>query len=614
MKRLATLTLFVVLVALLAACAAPTPQVIEKEVVVEKVLTPTPVPIPPEVKVRAESLNIGIDTRLADPSNFNFYVPGGPSRADSGQVQLVYEFFFQYNKMTDEYVPWLAESYEYNDDFTAITVKLRDGVTWNDGKPFTADDVVFTYELLRDNPGMTWAVEATDKVDSVEKLDALTVKFNLKSPNPRFHLIREAFPANMGWSGIVILPKHIWEGKDPLTFKNKPPVGTGPYRLVNATETTITYERRDDWWATKAFGVVPAPKIVNWLYYGSETSAALAMAANDLDLPQMGFSLSAFQAVTEKNPKVRAWYTEPPYASIDPCPRPLMVQNEHAPWDKKEARWALSYLIDREAVVNLAFGGTTMASWGVWPYFEGLKPYFDAIQDLIEKYPTTAYDPAKAEELLQSIGYQKGADGAWVSPEGKKLQVTYLVNADSGREMRTARVVADQLRAAGIEVTVQPLSGSVLADAILRGDYDLKMHSFCPGFIYDNLELFHSKYYVPLGERAPWYERNSFRYKNPAFDAIVDEMAVTPPSDVDKIKEQFHRAMEIWFEDLPVIPLIQTTNLLPFNTTYWVGWPSAEQPWNVPMHWDGIFAFTIFGFPSPKTGEWVGGLRPAGGE
>ncbi len=64
----------------------------------------------------------------------------------------------------------------------------------------------------------------------------------------------------------------------------------------------------------------------------------------------------------------------------------------------------------------------------------------------------------------------------------------------------------------------------MLDDTILRGDYDLKLHSFCPGYIAENLDLFHSKYYVPLGEPAAWFERNSFRYQNPEFDAIVDKM------------------------------------------------------------------------------------------
>ncbi|MCZ7573856.1 MAG: ABC transporter substrate-binding protein [Ardenticatenaceae bacterium] len=600
-----------------------TPQVVEKQVttvvekqvttVVEKQVTTAPeVKAPPGGAARNETLNIAVSGRIADPTNLNIYAPG-VSRSGTGLHQVGYEYLFYYNLQTGEYIPWLAESYKYNDDFTALTVKLRDGVTWNDGKPFTADDIVFTYDLLRENPGMVWAEEANKRVASVEKIDDLTVQFNLKEPSPRLHQNREAFPAVGIWGGITILPKHVWEGQDPLKFKNSQPVSTSAYTLKNASETAMTWERRDDWWGTKVFGVTPAPKIVNFIYAGPETNTALALAANELDTPNISIlSLGSFLEVAKRNPKVTAWYPDKPYAWLDPCPRALMVQNAKAPWDKKEARWALSYLIDRQAIVDLAYEGTTVSTWGIWPYYDGLNPYFDAISDLREKYPTESYDPAKAEELLTSIGYKKGSDGAWTSADGKQLAVTYVVNADSTEEMKVAQVLADQLDAEGIKVELQPLSGGVLEDTTLRGNYDVKLHSLCPGYIYDNLELFHSKFYTPLGEKAPWFERNSFRYRNEAFDKIVDQMGQIPPENEKELTPLFHQAMEIWFDDLPVIPVVQAPALVPFNETYWVGWPNAKNPWNMPVSWWATFDLVITGYPSPETGKWVGGIKPAG--
>ncbi|HEX6972713.1 MAG TPA: ABC transporter substrate-binding protein, partial [Limnochordia bacterium] len=430
---------------------------------------------------RAERLNIAIPGRIADPTNFNIYAPS-VSRSNTGLHQMIYEYFFYYNLETGEYIPWLAEDYQYGEGFRSITVRLRPGVTWSDGEPFTAEDVVFTYELLLDNPGMVWASEVAKWVDSVRALDERTVEIRLKQPNPRFHLIREAFPAVGIWGGLTILPKHIWEGKDPLTFKNYPPVGTGPYRLASASETAILYERRADWWGEQIFGHRPAPAYVNFQYYGPETSVAIAFAANALDTPNIGIlSLGSFREIASRNPNVIAWHDGAPYAWLDPCPRGLMVQNAHAPWNLKEARWALSYLIDREQIVDLAYEGTTTPAWGIWPDYGGLQPYFQAIEDLIQRYPTTAYDPEKSAELFRSLGFTKGADGVWVTPQGARLAVTYLVNADSAEEMKVSAVLADQLRAGGIDVRVQPLSGAVLSDAILRGQYDIKLHSICPG-------------------------------------------------------------------------------------------------------------------------------------
>ena len=549
---------------------------------------------------RSEILKIAIAGPIEDPTNLNM-TNWSADRARTGLHQVAYEYFFYNNLQTGEFIPWLAESYEYNADSTSLTVKLRDGVTWNDGKPFTPEDVVFTYDLLRENPSMSWAVEATTAVKSVEKVDALTVQFNLTEANPRYHLNREAFPAVGIWGGITILPKHIWESEDPLTFKNNPPVTTGPYRLKDATQSSVVWERRDDWWATEVFGLTPAPREVQFLHLGAETNVALALANNEIDTSNIGIlSAGSFQEVARRNPNIRAWEKEAPFAWADPCPRSLMVQNATPGLDKPEVRRALSFLIDREAIVDLAYEGSTVPAWGIWPEYDANQPYFEAIGDLREQYPTDVYDPDMAAELFAQAG---------VAPED--LSLRFLVNADSNEDMKVTTVVADQLTEAGLEIEIQPLSGSALTDATRLGDYDLKFHSFCPGYIVENLDLFHSKNYVPLGGMAPWFERNSFRYQNPAFDKIVDQMYKVSPDDTAALTPLFHDAMEIWLADMPVVPLVQAPALVPFNSTYWTGWPTAEDPWNMPVSWWATFNLVINGYPDPETGELVGGIEPA---
>jgi peptide/nickel transport system substrate-binding protein len=223
------------------------------------------------------------------PKNLNIYIPGF-DRSRSGTHQFLFEYLYYENLESGEYSPWIAESQpEYASDFSSITVKLRDGVTWNDGQPFTADDVVFTYNMLLEHaPKLTWSSEVAKWMASVEKLDDLTVRFNLTEANPRVHMNREAFPAVGIWGGITIMPKHVWEGVDPVTFANYPAVTTGPYKLISSSETQFVYERRDDWWVTEKFGVVPAPKYIVYKYFGPETSTAIALSANDLMRPRLG--------------------------------------------------------------------------------------------------------------------------------------------------------------------------------------------------------------------------------------------------------------------------------------------------------------------------------------
>ena len=113
----------------------------------------------------------------------------------------MYEYLFYNNLQTGEFVPWLAESYEYNDDYSALTVHLRDGVTWSDGEPFTSADIAFTYDLLRANPAMEWAAEANGAVASVDAPDPLTAVFNLTDPKPAVPPLPRGIPGgpDLGW-------------------------------------------------------------------------------------------------------------------------------------------------------------------------------------------------------------------------------------------------------------------------------------------------------------------------------------------------------------------------------------------------------------------------------
>ncbi len=595
-RRMLLISLLLFVVMLAAACAATVPAA----------------PSQADME-RAQTVNVAVSKPFADPTLYNIYTPGF-DRSRTGLGALVHEYLFYLNMETGEYVPWLAESYEYNDTFDEITVKLRDGVKWSDGEAFNADDVVFTYAMLRDNPAMVWANEANKAVANVEKIDDLTVKFVLTEPNPRLHLVREAFPAVSVWSGITIQPEHIWKDlDDPVAFKNDPPIGTGPYLLDSATESAFTYVLRDDWWGTEVFGVTPAPQKVNFMHVGPETSVALSLSANEIDTPAIGIlSPGAFLSVKERNPEVQAWTPDAPYAWYDPCPRALMFQHDHEPWGDPALRKAVSSLVDRDQLVALAYEGATVTANTIWPAYSGLSPYMDAISDIVANSAVT-YDPTAAEQMFTDAGYEKDQDGYW-SKDGQRLEPVLMTNSDSAENMKVAQVLADQLDTGGIAVQFQPLSGATQSSALLDGNWDFYApQAFCPGTIYENLELFHGKFYVPLGEPAPWYERNSFRYSNPEYDAVVDQMlqALGENADEATLVGLFQQAMEIWYADLPVTPLTQAPALVPFNYTYWQGWPNAENPWMMPVNWWATMNLLLTGYESQETGEWVPGIQPA---
>jgi len=562
----------------------------------------------PQMPSREQTLIVDIDGgRVADPTNWNWLVPN--SRRDQGYHQLVMEQLFYVDFETGEFIPWLAESYEYRDNFTTFVIHIRKGVTWSDGVPFTADDVVFTYETFLKNPQLIYSAEVAYWIKSVRKVDDYTVELTLTHSNPRFHLLDIAGTCAT-WGGMDILPKHIWADKDVLTFKFYPPIGTGPYTLVNASETTFVYKRRDDWWATKVFGIRPAPVYIIYAWYGDENARAMRMAMHGLD-SICDITPGTFLAIKAKNPYITAWHNGPPYSWLDPCPRYLSIPWTKYPWNIPEVRRAVSYLINREELISIAYENSSVPTWGPFPLYGGLTPYADYIQDLIQNSDwVTTYNPSKAEAIFKELGFKKGSDGVWVTPNGTRLELTILAPSPWIEILRNAIVVANQLKAGGIDAVVKTLEAAPFFDAISTGQYDAA--SYWAGLPPDpltTLELWNSKYYVPVGERA---SADPERYKNPEFDKILNEWEVTPPSDLDKCKELFREAMKIWFRDLPYgVPLAQARKLIPFDTYYWTGWPTADNPWMHPANWWSSFLLVIVGYKSPTTGNWIGGIMPS---
>ncbi len=190
--------------------------------------------------------------RVADPELWNPFVPG--NRRDHGFHQVILEPLFILNYQNGEFIPWLGTSFTANETNDVWTLTLREGVEWSDGEAFNADDVVFTIQMLLDNaPELGDSASMQDWVASVEKIDDLTIQFNLTRPNPRFQL--DYFSVRI-WGGITIMPEHIWSQQDPLTFKNYDtelglPIGTGPYTLASVGPTEITYVRNDNWWGAE---------------------------------------------------------------------------------------------------------------------------------------------------------------------------------------------------------------------------------------------------------------------------------------------------------------------------------------------------------------------------
>jgi len=539
---------------------------------------------------REDTVIFDIDaSAVPNPTNFNPFVPG--TNRNQGAHQAMWEPLFILNYETGQIQPWVATAFTANDKQDVWTLTLRDGVKWSDGVAFTADDVVFTIQMLLDDTTSTLgsAADMQQWVTGVKKINDTTVEFDLKAPNPRFQL--DYFSVRI-WGGINIMPKHIWEGQDPFTFTFYDvdkgwPIGTGPYKLTSAAPTQFVWDRDDNWWgAATNWHALPEPKRLIWVVAASEDQKALLMSSHQLD-SVMNITLGAFQAILTKNPGAVAWHKDLPYAWADPCPRELEFNTEVAPWNDPNMRKAVALIIDRTKNIAIAYEGTTTPSSTMFVQYGGMQPYIDAIVKAGYGNDTVAHVD-QGQALIEAAGYAKNADGIY-EKDGKTLSANIIVGNDTIEYIRSNNEIVEELRAAGIDATSQPLTGATADDNRANGNFELAWAWDTCGSVsepWNSMNHLNTRFYVPIGQRASG-NLETQRWNTDgakAYSAIVDQIGVLPLGD-PKIVDLVVQAYKYIYDETPFIPLVQAEKLVPFDTTYWTNWPTAENNYNHPATW-----------------------------
>ena len=480
-------------------------------------------------------------------------------------------------------IPYLATGYEYSPDYAGVVVKLRQGVMWSDGQPFSATDVVFTLNMLKDNaPNLLWSFDMRRWLKEATAPDDHTVKLTFNDPNPRFMI------QFLQWhqdQGFAIVPEHIWKGQDPTTFTNFDldkgwPITTGPWKLVLSEPTQKIWERRDDWWGVKTgFHRLPAMKRIIVLPRYEDSKLTQLLIANQVDCVHNLQNPADAEVVMARNPKIaiRTPDKAKPWGWLDWWPNALSFNDMKPPYDDPEIRWAINYAIDRKAIVDVGFQGQSTETLIPLPAYTPMLPFFDAVKDLQQQYPIGTTDPGKTEQIMQSKGYAKDSEGFW-SKGGERFSIVILT--PPGFFENFAPIIVAQLRKAGFDASFKAPTNE--ASLIQTGDGDAYINGHLASVRdpYLSMNLYHSQYAAASGEVA----QQPMRWRNAEYDKAMDEMGKLPASD-PKFKEAYHRAMEIWYRELPDIPTVQWYLILPVNTSYWKGWPDANYPYSAPAPW-----------------------------
>lgn len=509
-----------------------------------------------------------------------------------------FEPLFFYSAFADEFLPWLCEKFEYNDDFTELVVTVRDGAEWSDGTPFTAEDIRFTIQMLIDNaPLLRNSAEVSDWVASVEAVDDLICTITFNNPRPRFlfsHLTGK-FDTGLYW-----VPAHIYKDVDDVQafeFYDPAkgwPVVTGPYNVALWTPQQKFLDRRDDWWAAK-IGLFDLPEVERIIYipWTTEERAAQLLINDEID-SSLALLATTIETVVEQGDNIITHTNrELPLGYVDWWPTSFWFNCDEGPFADKNVRWAVSYTIDREQMLDVALQGSGILTKLPFPEYPPLMPYIEAASDLLEKYNTNEHNLTKAAERMATAGYAKDDGGFWAK-DGERIDASihgFSFFNDIGP------ILAEQLRRGGFVAEY-----AVPADTYARmsnGTAKIMLFGHGASIVdpFDTLDLFTSKNFAPTGERA-----NPFsRYQNRAFDAIVDEMAMIAPSPDDpEYMALYLSALEIYLEDLIDCPIQQWLHRIPMNETHWTNWPTVDNPYVNGAFWNQTIILLLQGLKAQR--------------
>lgn len=521
-----------------------------------------------------------------------------------------------------------AEPPIYNDDFTQMTVKLREGIYWSDGVEFTADDLYFTVDLLKRTPGMGSQGLFESNVDRMEQPDRNTVIFYLKAPNSRFHSV-----FTVRWGALYMMPKHIWETvEDPVAFKFNPPVSLGAYTLRDFDPNGQWYlwERREDWQRTSLarLGDVEV-KYAMYIDAGPSDKRVLSQLAHELDVihdvtPEGRITLA------RESPTSVGWFPSFPWAHPDPTLPAVIYNNEKPGLDKREVRWALTLAIDIAQVALASYRGAATISaihvppTGMYPqfYHEPLEPWLNDFTIKVGGEDYKPYDPtaaqriadlarpslgelvptdpavikqyigagwwkndlAAAEQLMLDAGMQK-VSGKWALPDGSPFRVPLMsMNPDSNPTMnRAAAMIVENWTAFGIDTSLDsqanpwPIMGSGEYSANLA--WTIETWGGHPDLFFF-LQFWHSRLYRPSGETS--VGSNSMRWRHPELDRIIEgieRISFDDPQGVELGLEYCKLAAQ----EMPITPLMAYNVFTTMDTTYFEGYPSIDDPYTDPV-------------------------------
>ncbi|HBF14033.1 MAG TPA: peptide-binding protein [Deltaproteobacteria bacterium] len=445
---------------------------------------------------------------------------------------LVFDSLLERDRDTLELKPKLAEKFVISPDHLQYTFYLRRDVTWHDGQPFTADDVVYSFQKILDPKIKAAHIRGyflDAGISKIEKVDDFTVRFVSTKPY---------FKALSVCGDIPLIPKHVYDGR--VDFEQNPanrhPIGIGPYRFAGwRTGKKMSLERYENYWGTK-----PPIKRIEYPIIADITVALQVLKKGELDTA----SLRPIQWMKETNSEkfekqfYKLKYVSPGFSYIG-------WNTKAVYFDDKRVRQAMTNLVDRQKLLEkLNFG---LGRVVVGPFFIESPAYN---RDLVPH----AYNPEQAKKLLDEAGWVDSNDDGVRDKNGKNFEFTFLYPSASKSAERVATILKEDLQKVGLVMHIEKMEWAAFLDRIDKKNFDATMMGWSTGFEDDPYQIWHSSQAsVPGGS-------NFISYSNAEADHLI-EKARQEFNEKERNK-LYWRFQEILYDEQPYTFLFSSDALV----------------------------------------------------
>ncbi|GAA0330790.1 ABC transporter substrate-binding protein [Bacillus carboniphilus] len=457
-------------------------------------------------------------------------------------VHLLYDTLFQLDENNIPQ-PWMVEDYSVSEDGLTYDFTLFKDITWQDGKPLTANDVKFTVDYFIQHPKSRFTVPL-QTIKSLEVKDELNFSITLNQPEPNFMI--------QPLADVPILPQHIWsEITNPDEATNA--LGSGPYKLVEyKADQYYKFEANENY-----FKGQPASEELILPIVSDTTAMFTALKAGEVD--------SASSSLT---PEIVGEFESNPNLTVESGPgfstTLFQINAERYPMSEKEFRQAIAYAIDTQYLVDTVILGYGQV--GSPGFIHPSSPFYNS--DLSFKP-----DKEKAKQLLAEAGFKDSdGDGFIEGQNGEAIDLSILVQSENPLRIRTAEIISGWLNDVGIKVTAKSLDSDTIIslvwpeyDVSKGRDFDFTMFGWS-----STVQLFPDRLIDLFYSDPSLGTINIGGYNNSEFDKLGDVLKSTV--NEDERKNIFYEMQTLVAEDFPIVTLYYQEIVNAYNPSVYDGY------------------------------------------